>query len=254
MPTCCPACTQVGEAGYGRRMGAGAPTFRRQVVVRIGSEDWSLLDDAVRQHGSQQAAIVAGLRALRRESEAAQPPPESAPAKPAAPSPPSPAAEPSPAPEPTPVQPSPEPSASHDDWWEDLPTAATIVGLDGVTLRKRIRDSGARTRTGTGTNGAQEVRVDELQVDSTHAAGLIGVTPDTIRARGRRGEMGAVERGNRYYFPLGQLEMGVNEAAERLNLSPDAVRSRIDRAELPHHRDERGRRRVRVLDVIAALG
>jgi len=41
----------------------------------------------------------------------------------------------------------------------------------------------------------------------------------------------------RYYFPLGELEVG---------------RAR-NRGELPHHRDERGQRRVRVLDVIAYL-
>jgi hypothetical protein len=38
--------------------------FKRQVVFRIGTEDWPLLERAVDQFGSIQAAVVAGLREL----------------------------------------------------------------------------------------------------------------------------------------------------------------------------------------------
>src|SRR4051812_32294483 len=38
--------------------------FKRQVVFRIGAEDWPLLEQAVAQFGSIQAAVLAGLRSL----------------------------------------------------------------------------------------------------------------------------------------------------------------------------------------------
>jgi hypothetical protein len=40
------------------------PGFKRQVVFRIGTEDWPLLESAAREHGSIQAAVLAGIRAL----------------------------------------------------------------------------------------------------------------------------------------------------------------------------------------------
>ena len=38
--------------------------FKRQVVFRIGADDWSILEAAAREHGSIQAAVLAGIRAL----------------------------------------------------------------------------------------------------------------------------------------------------------------------------------------------
>lgn len=38
--------------------------FKRQVVFRISPDDWPLLEHAASEHGSIQAAIIAGLRAL----------------------------------------------------------------------------------------------------------------------------------------------------------------------------------------------
>ena len=38
--------------------------FKRQVVFRIDADDWPLLEAAAREHGSIQAAVLAGLRAL----------------------------------------------------------------------------------------------------------------------------------------------------------------------------------------------
>jgi hypothetical protein len=40
------------------------PGFKRQVVFRLGLDDWPLLEAAAREHGSIQAAVLAGLRAL----------------------------------------------------------------------------------------------------------------------------------------------------------------------------------------------
>jgi hypothetical protein len=39
-------------------------SFKRQVVFRIAADDWPLLEHAARQHGSIQAAVLAGLHAL----------------------------------------------------------------------------------------------------------------------------------------------------------------------------------------------
>lgn len=38
--------------------------FKRQVVFRIGTDDWPLLEQAASEHGSIQAAILAALHAL----------------------------------------------------------------------------------------------------------------------------------------------------------------------------------------------
>jgi len=38
--------------------------FKRQIVFRLGLDDWPLLEDAVLEHGSIQSAVLAGLRAL----------------------------------------------------------------------------------------------------------------------------------------------------------------------------------------------
>jgi DNA-directed RNA polymerase specialized sigma24 family protein len=51
--------------------------FKRQVVFRVNAEEWPLLEVAAREHGSIQAAVLAGLRSLAsRQSEgaAAHPP------------------------------------------------------------------------------------------------------------------------------------------------------------------------------------
>jgi hypothetical protein len=42
--------------------------FKRQVVIRIGAEDWPLLEAAAAEHGSLQAALLAGLHALQAPS------------------------------------------------------------------------------------------------------------------------------------------------------------------------------------------
>lgn len=38
--------------------------FKRQVVFRISAEEWPLLAAAAHEHGSIQAAVLAGIRAL----------------------------------------------------------------------------------------------------------------------------------------------------------------------------------------------
>src|SRR5579871_4877703 len=39
--------------------------FKRQIVFRIGPDDWPLLETAAAEHGSIQSAVLAGLRALK---------------------------------------------------------------------------------------------------------------------------------------------------------------------------------------------
>ena len=42
------------------------PGVKRQVVFRVRPEDWDLLQAAAAEHGSIQAAVIAGIRALRQ--------------------------------------------------------------------------------------------------------------------------------------------------------------------------------------------
>lgn len=46
--------------------------FKRQVVFRIGADDWPLLQHAATEHGSIQAAVLAGLRALAQPADVAE--------------------------------------------------------------------------------------------------------------------------------------------------------------------------------------
>src|SRR5258708_3380067 len=48
--------------------------FKRQVVFRVGSADWPLLERAAREHGSIQAAMLAGLHALQTAAKPAERP------------------------------------------------------------------------------------------------------------------------------------------------------------------------------------
>lgn len=62
------------RASVSRSMNARAPAspgFKRQVVFRLGVEEWPLLEAAVAEHGSMQAAVLAGLRALNCGPEVA---------------------------------------------------------------------------------------------------------------------------------------------------------------------------------------
>ena len=43
--------------------------FKRQVVFRVGPDDWQLLQTAATEHGSLQAALIAGLRALTKPKD-----------------------------------------------------------------------------------------------------------------------------------------------------------------------------------------
>ena len=55
------------RASVDASMSADTPTprgFKRQVVFRLDLEHWPLLEQAVAAHGSIQAAVLAGLRAL----------------------------------------------------------------------------------------------------------------------------------------------------------------------------------------------
>src|SRR5947209_2393403 len=148
-------------------MSIAAPTgFKRQVLVRIGPDEHELLEAAVREHGSQQAALVAGLRALderrqgdagRRGGDPSDLPPgatattpgtagtgagESAPGGAAV---------------------SPEPAGSDEDWWIPAEAAQDIFGLSDAQLRRRARQSGAPMRT---RQGRREVNLTRLQVDT----------------------------------------------------------------------------------------
>ncbi len=59
----------------------GHEGFKRQVVFRIGADDWPLLEAAAHKHGSIQAAVLAGIRNLASCPAQAKPHTNSAPAK-----------------------------------------------------------------------------------------------------------------------------------------------------------------------------
>lgn len=95
--------------------------FKRQVVFRISADGWPLLQAAVEEHGSIQAAVLAGLQALQ-ETQAGSPG-ESAPATPAG-------------------QAEPEPTVEEDRWDPDevlhARAAAVLLDLKASTVRAYI--------------------------------------------------------------------------------------------------------------------
>lgn len=101
--------------------------FKRQVVFRVGSDDWTLLQRAASEHGSIQAALLAAIRRL------AAPPPEPPTADPATATLTEPDAE--PVAEATPTNSDPP------DGREEIGAreAATILGLKTSTISGYIR-------------------------------------------------------------------------------------------------------------------
>ncbi|HZT93907.1 MAG TPA: hypothetical protein VE985_05470 [Gaiellaceae bacterium] len=97
--------------------------FKRQVVFRIGTDDWPLLEQAATEHGSIQAAILAGLHALN------QPSAEPATTKPAPPETPKPARA---------AETPPKPSVNRK---EEITAreAASLLKLKAGTVRGYIR-------------------------------------------------------------------------------------------------------------------
>ena len=209
--------------------------FKRQVVFRVGAEDWALLEAASREHGSQQAAIIAALRALGGSG-----PPERGQPEPGVPD----GSEPEGGPE-------ADLDRAEEDWWISTEQLRPIVGLEGTALRRRIRQSGAETREGP--TGDDEVRLDQIEVDAQHAGELMGVSVDTARRRARAGEMGALARGGGYFFPLGSLEVDRRAAAELLGADAAALQAMIDRGDLVATENAGGGARYRVLDVIGLI-
>lgn len=53
---------------------SGNTGFKRQVVFRVGAEDWQALEAAAKEHGSIQAAVIAGIHALAKPEATAAPP------------------------------------------------------------------------------------------------------------------------------------------------------------------------------------
>lgn len=51
----------------------GSAGFKRQVVFRIGIEDWPLLEAAACEHGSIQSAVLAVIRALTYRGSSTEP-------------------------------------------------------------------------------------------------------------------------------------------------------------------------------------
>ena len=66
--------------------------------------------------------------------------------------------------------------------------------------------------------------------------------------------MGAVSRGGQYWFPLGAIEIPIASAASMVGERPIDTERRFARGALRASKDDRGRRVVRLLDVIDELG
>jgi len=109
----------------------GQAGFKRQVVFRIGADDWPLLEAAAREHGSIQAAVLAGIRALTHPVASGTAPTEETA---------NPAAEPESA---TRVRPHPAAKAARPnaDPDEEIPAreAAAVLGLKPGTISGYIR-------------------------------------------------------------------------------------------------------------------
>jgi hypothetical protein len=208
--------------------------FQRQVVFRITAEDWPLLEAAAKEHGSQQAAIIAALRALadsgargRAASEAEPPEPVQNPKADAQPG-----------------------EQEQGDWWVTLEQLEGILGLEREALKRRIAQSAAETRLGP---HGKEARLDQIEIDTQHAAELMGVSVDSARRRARIGQLGAVARSGGYFFPLGSLEVDAEAAAGLLDTDGAAVEAMVEQGELMATTGSGREPKFAVLDVISRI-
>jgi len=210
------------------------PRFQRQVNFKINEEDHALLEAAKREHGSYQAGIIAGLRALEQRRLAQQDPPEAPGGK---------------APDPTilpaPPEPDPEPQEAEEGWWVSVPTAASFTDVSEANVRRWARDRGpAQTRKGE--DGSSEIRLDTLEVPRHKAAELLGFSSPTLARRVDDGRsLPPTENG---YHRLGDLDLALPEAAKQAGVSRRQLERAIDDGKL-YSRTRKGQRYLPLIDL-----
>jgi hypothetical protein len=182
--------------------------FRRQIVFRIGEDDWPHLEAAAREQGGIQAGIIAALRAYAAQRLSAPP---------------------------TPVTVAEPPEK----------TAAASPGAEEPAQPRstRRRPEPASTRKQGEASGAAERELVELNL--AEAAPIFGLTPTSLRAQIKRGTRPGRKSESGFY--LARLErdelrqanppLTLRGAADVLRLKPATLRSRCLAGRYPnaHH-------------------
>jgi hypothetical protein len=190
--------------------------FRRQVVFRIGEEDWPYLEAAAKEHGSIQAGIIAALRAqavrrLAPEAEAT----------------------------PTDVSPTPE-----------VAVPARVEEPRRSSARSKVESHGARAACSTAQdtvelNVAEAAPVLGLQPDSLRAAIKRGARP------GRRSETGfylaSVERET---LRRANPALTLRGAAEVVGRKPETLRRHCREGCYPNASNDGTGWRIPALDLL----
>ena len=168
----------------------------RQVVVRVPAADLPILESAVREYGSIQAAVLAALRALPMTATARSPV-KAAPAPP----PKTPAAVGAPTRRPSAASPRPGAAAGAIDAerWVGLDRLAGQLDLSPASLRRRAKRDGALRGRGSGA----QANVDRLVIERYLAARLVGVTSQTLRRRILAGQLSEI--GDATWVRLGEV-------------------------------------------------
>lgn len=228
------------------------PRFQRQVNFKINEEDHALLEAAKREHGSYQAGIIAGLRALEQRRLAQQDPPGAPGGKAPGGSedePPGTLKE-DPTSLPAPPAPDPEPQEAEEDWWVSVPTAASFTDVSEANVRRWVRDRGpAQTRKGE--DGSSEIRLDTLEVPRHKAAELLGFSSQTLGRRVNDGRSLPPTKDG--YHRLGDLDLALPEAAKQAGVGRRQLERAIDNDEL-HSRTRKGQRYLPLIDLEAWIG
>jgi hypothetical protein len=189
---------------------ASGSYFRRQVVFRIGEDDWPYLEAAAREHGGIQAGIIAALRAHAAQRLAARA----------------------------------EAALVADPLGaEDYPSPLVEQPHRPTAMRRRpeLTRPDAEIETTTAGSAAHEL----VELNLVEAAPVLGVTPASLRAQikrgtrpGRRSETGFYLAGlERDELRRANPTLTLRGAADVLRLKPATLRSRCLAGRYPnaHH-------------------
>jgi hypothetical protein len=169
--------------------------FRRQVNIRVGPEDWPLLQSVAREHGGIQAGLLAALRShVARQLQPEQQPASAESADPDAANAPKPSRT-APAPKPARLPkraPAPSATSEHDEVELNVAEAAPVLGLRAERLREEIKRGvrpGRRSERGFYLARLPKplLRDSGAELSLRGAGELLGLKAGTVRGRCRQG-------------------------------------------------------------------
>ncbi|MGD0272782.1 MAG: hypothetical protein ABSB96_03530 [Gaiellaceae bacterium] len=187
---------------------ASGSGFRRQVVFRIGEDDWPYLETAAREHGGIQAGIIAALRAHAAQRLA------------------------------PPAEPSPVP--------ELLGATEPTLESGRPVSSKRRAESARSEEDGGATLASRSASRDMVELNVAEAAALLGLRPESLRSAIKRGARPGRRSETGFYLVKIEREtlrrvnppLTLRGAAEVLGRRPETLRRHCRDGHYPNARHD----------------